>query len=141
MKNQIIAHKVINRYFCCDLKQYQGMNIGDKIKKTRSAKNLSQKEVAVSLNMDPAQYSRIENGKSDPYFSTIEKIAKALGVDVSDLVNKEDLDVNSADKSLMEKLRYLDLLEEKEKSAFFALLDSLIAKKKLKDNLSNLVAG
>jgi transcriptional regulator with XRE-family HTH domain len=141
MKNQIIAHKVLYRYFCCDLKQYQGMNIGDKIKKTRSAKNLSQKEVAVSLNMDPAQYSRIENGKSDPYFSTIEKIAKALGVDVSDLVNKEDLDVNSADKSLMEKLRYLDLLEEKEKSAFFALLDSLIAKKKLKDNLSNLVAG
>jgi len=42
---------------------------------------------------------------------------------------------------LMEKLRYLDQLEEKEKSAFFALLDSLIAKKKLKDNLSNLVAG
>lgn len=141
MKNEIIAPKVLFRYFCCDLKQYQGMNIGDKIKKLRSAKNLSQKEVAVSLNMDPAQYSRIENGKSDPYFSTIEKIAKALGVEVSDLVTGEDLDVNTADKSLMEKLRYLDLLEEKEKSAFFALLDSLIAKKKLKDNLSNLVTG
>lgn len=137
----IIAPKVLYRYFCCDLKQYQGMNIGDKIKKLRSAKNLSQKEVAVSLNMDPAQYSRIENGKSDPYFSTIEKIAKALGVEVADLVTSEDLDVNTADKSLMEKLRYLDLLEEKEKSAFFALLDSLIAKKKLKDNLSNLVAS
>ena len=141
MKNTIVAPKVLYRYFCCDLKQYHAMNIGDKIKKIRSAKNLSQKEVAVSLNMDPAQYSRIENGKSDPYFSTIEKIAKALGVEVSDLVTGEDLDVNTADKSLMEKLRYLDLLEEKEKSAFFALLDSLIAKKKLKDNLSNLVAG
>ena len=141
MENRIIAQKVLYRYFCCDLKQYQGMNIGDKIKKIRSAKNLSQKEVAVSLNMDPAQYSRIENGKSDPYFSTIEKIAKALGVEVADLVTGEDLEVNSADKSVMEKLRYIELLEEKEKSAFFALLDSLIAKKKLKDNLSNLVAG
>jgi len=141
MKNTIVAPKVLYRYFCCDLKQYQGMNIGDKIKKIRSAKNLSQKEVAVSLNMDPAQYSRIENGKSDPYFSTIEKIAKALGVEVADLVTGEDLEVNSADKSVMEKLRYIELLEEKEKSAFFALLDSLIAKKKLKDNLSNLVAG
>jgi transcriptional regulator with XRE-family HTH domain len=98
-------------------------------------------EVAVSLNMDPVQYSRIENGKSDPYFSTIEKIAKALGVEVADLVTGEDLDVNTADKSLMEKLRYLEQLEEKEKSAFLALLDSLIAKKKLKDILSNLVAG
>ncbi len=141
MKNTIIAPKVLYRYFCCDLKQYRGMNIGEKIKKTRAAKKLSQKEVAVSLNMDPAQYSRIENGKSDPYFSTIEKIAKALGVEVADLVTGEDLDVNTADKTLMEKLRYLDQLEEKEKSAFFALLDSLIAKKKLKDNLSNLVTG
>src|SRR5687767_14423873 len=134
MKNRIIAHKVLYRYFCCDRKQYQAMNIGGKIKKLRAAKNLSQKEVAVSLNMDPAQYSRIENGKSDPYFSTIEKIAKALGVEVADLVTGENLDVNTADKSLMEKLRYLEQLEEKEKSAFFALLDSLIAKKKLKDN-------
>jgi transcriptional regulator with XRE-family HTH domain len=141
MENRNIAQKVLYRYFCCDLKQYQAMNIGDKIKKIRSAKNLSQKEVAVSLNMDPAQYSRIENGKSDPYFSTIEKIAKALGVEVADLVTGEDLEVNTADKSLMEKLRYIELLEEKEQSAFFALLDSLIAKKKLKDNLSNLVAG
>ncbi len=117
------------------------MNIGENIKKIRSAKKLSQKEVAVSLKMDPAQYSRIEAGKSDPYFSTIEKIAKALGVEVADLVTGEDMDVNTADKSLMEKLRYIELLEEKERSAFFVMLDSLIAKKKLKDNLSNLVTG
>jgi transcriptional regulator with XRE-family HTH domain len=141
MKNTIIAPKVLSAYFCCDLKQYPGMNIGENIKKIRSAKKLSQKEVAVSLKMDPAQYSRIEAGKSDPYFSTIEKIAKALGVEVADLVTGEDMDVNTADKSLMEKLRYIELLEEKERSAFFVMLDSLIAKKKLKDNLSNLVTG
>jgi transcriptional regulator with XRE-family HTH domain len=95
------------------------MNIGENIKKVRTAKSLSQKEVAVSLNMDPAQYSRIENGKSDPYFSTIEKIAKALGVEVADLVTGEDVDINTADKSVMEKLRYIELLEEKERNAFF----------------------
>ena len=117
------------------------MNIGEKIKKIRTAKSLSQKEVAVSLNMDPAQYSRIENGKSDPYFSTIVKIAGALGVDVAELVNNEDFDINTADKSLMEKLRYIEQLEEKERAAFYVILDSLIARKKLKDNLTNLVAG
>lgn len=37
----------------------------------------------------------------------------------------------------MEKLSFIDHLEEKEKSAFFDLLDALIVKKKLKDNLSN----
>ena len=141
MKNTIIAQKVLSGYFCCDRKQYLGMNIGENIKKVRIAKKLSQKEVAVSLKMDPAQYSRIESGKSDPYFSTIEKIAKALGVEVAELVTGEEVDINTADKSLMEKLKYIEQLEEKERSAFFVMLDSLIAKKKLKDNLSNLVAG
>jgi transcriptional regulator with XRE-family HTH domain len=42
-------------------------------------------------------FSRIENGKSDPYFSTIEKIAKALGVEVADLVTGEEVDINTAD--------------------------------------------
>lgn len=115
------------------------MNIGEKIKAVRTAKKLSQKEVAISLNMDPAQYSRIENGKSDPYFSTIEKIAKALGIQLSELFNSEEIfkDVNSIDKTLMEKIRFIELLEDKEKEAFFSILDSLIAKKKLKDTLSN----
>ena len=36
--------------------------------------------------MDQSQYSKIENGKVDPQFSTIEKIAKALKVDVVNLV-------------------------------------------------------
>jgi hypothetical protein len=64
-----------------------------------------------------------------------------LGVAVADLVTGENLDVNTADKSPMQKPRYLEQLEEKEKFAFFALLDSLITKKKLKDNLSSLVTG
>jgi len=37
----------------------------------------------------------------------------------------------------MEKMNFLDKLEDSEKTAFFTLLDSLIAKKKPKDNLTN----
>ena len=115
------------------------MDIGEKIKKVRTAKKLSQKEVAISLGMDPAQYSRIENGKSDPHLSTVEKIAHALGMELGNLFTSDDLfkDANSADKTLMEKISFLEKLEEAEKTAFFTLLDALIAKKKLKDNVTN----
>lgn len=115
------------------------MNIGQQIKKTRIAKNLSQKEVALALEMDQAQFSRIENDKTDPAFSTIEKIAKALGVELAELVNADDIfkDVNSYDKSVIEKMALVDQLEEKEKSAFFSILDALVAKKRLKDSLSD----
>lgn len=115
------------------------MNIGDQIKKIRTAKNLSQKEVALSLDMDQAQFSRIENGKTDPAFSTIEKVAQALGVGLAELVNAEEdiLEVNSYDKSVIEKMALIDQLEEKEKSAFFTILDALISKKRLKESLSD----
>jgi transcriptional regulator with XRE-family HTH domain len=115
------------------------MNIGEQIKKIRTAKNLSQKEVALALEMDQAQFSRIENGKTDPAFSTIEKIAKALGVELTELVNANDIfaEVNSYDKSVIEKMALVDQLEEKEKTAFFSILDALVSKKRLKDSLSN----
>jgi len=51
------------------------MKIGDKIKKAREAKGWSQKEVALSLQMDQSQYSKTENNKNDPHLSSIEKIA------------------------------------------------------------------
>jgi hypothetical protein len=45
--------------------------------------------------------------------------------------------VNSYDKSVIEKMALVDQLEEKEKSAFFSILDALVSKKRLKDSLFN----
>lgn len=115
------------------------MQIGKNIRKIREAKELSQKEVSISVGMDQAQYSRIENGKTDPSFSTIEKIAKALGVTLSELFNADDIfkEVNSKEKTLMEKIRLIELLEDKEQKAFYNILDALVAKKRLTDTLSD----
>jgi len=117
------------------------MNLGSNIRKVREAKGLASKEVAISCKMDPGQYSRIENNKTDPALSSLVKIAKALGVSVSELFAADDIfkDVNSVDKTLMEKISLIDGLDKKEKAAFFTMLDALVAKKKLKDNLSNVL--
>ncbi len=50
-------------------------------------------------------------------------------------------DVNSLDKSLMEKVSLIDSLDKKEKAAFYAILDALLTKKKMKDNLSSVLQG
>ncbi len=118
------------------------MNLGNNIRKIREAKGLSGKEVALTCKMDPAQYSRIENNKTDIALSSIVKIAKALGVDVAGLFTADDVfkDVNSVDKTLMEKVSLIELLDKKERSAFFTMLDALVARKKLKDTLSSALA-
>lgn len=93
------------------------MQIGENVKKAREAKGLSQKEVAATLKMDQNQCSKIENGKVDPQFSTIEKIAKAIRVNVIDLVADGELfkEVATYDKTLVEKVQLIDGLEEQEK--------------------------
>jgi hypothetical protein len=46
--------------------------------------------------------------------------------------------VNTYDKTLIEKLQHLDSLNEDEKKSIYTLIDSLITKKKLKENLQSL---
>jgi transcriptional regulator with XRE-family HTH domain len=116
------------------------MNLGDTLKKVREAKGLSQKELAGLLDMPQPQYSRIESGKTDPSFTTISKIANALNISLSELFRADEIfdDVNTYDKTLIEKLQNLDSLNEDEKKSIYTLIDSLITKKKLKDNLQSL---
>lgn len=118
------------------------MDLGDTLKKVREAKGLSQKELAGLLDMPQPQYSRIESGKTDPSFTTLERIAKALGVSLSELFKADEIftDVNAYDKTLIEKLRLIDALDDTEKKSLYNIIDSLIAKKKLKDNLHSLIA-
>lgn len=114
------------------------MNIADKIKAIRTDKGLSQKEIALSVGIDQAQYSRIESGKVEPTLSSLEKIAEAMGVKLADFFSEEKpIDVNSYDKSVVERLRLLDELEETEKSSIFNIIDMAVSKKRLKDSLSN----
>ena len=88
------------------------MNLGTNIRKIRDAKGLSSKEVALSCKMDPAQYSRIENNKTDPALSSLVKIAKALGISIAELFSADEVfkDVNSIDKTLMEKISLIEQL-------------------------------
>ncbi|MGB3513541.1 MAG: helix-turn-helix transcriptional regulator [Microcoleaceae cyanobacterium] len=114
--------------------------MGENIKKIRKAKKLSQKEVITAIDMGATQYSPIERGKIDPSDSTMERIAKALGVELAELFSNNDLqEVDSYDKTLMEKLRLIDSLSDEEQKTIFNILDAFIGKKKLKDTLSNVL--
>jgi len=115
------------------------MEVAQRIKKIRIAKKMSQKEVTAAIDMGAAQYSRIESGKTDPSISTLKKIAQALGITLAELFADDDklAEVNSTDKTLMEKVKLMESLGEEEKRTLFNILDAFISKKKLKDALSN----
>ncbi|QQR76651.1 helix-turn-helix transcriptional regulator [Candidatus Nomurabacteria bacterium] len=59
--------------------------LGENLKKIRSKKNITQTELAQTLNVDKSFISNIENGKNNPTLSTITNLAKALKVQVEEL--------------------------------------------------------
>ena len=56
------------------------------MKKIRARKHMSQGDTCRELGVDRAYISTIESGKQNPTLSTIERIAKALGVSVDELL-------------------------------------------------------
>ena len=117
------------------------MNVAENIKKIRMAKGLSQKEVTISSGLDTAQYSRIENGKTDPSVTTLERIAKAMNISLAEIfsVTEEMREVNSYNQTIWEKINLVETLPEDERKTIYIMLDAFVGKKKLKDTLANVL--
>lgn len=61
------------------------MTIGERIKKLRLEKGLTQQQLSEKCGIDSANLRKYELGKQNPKFETIERIAKALEVSPFDL--------------------------------------------------------
>ncbi|WP_411032419.1 helix-turn-helix domain-containing protein [Spongiimicrobium sp. 3-5] len=114
--------------------------IAENIKQLRALKGLSQKQVSMEVGIPQGQYSLVENGKVMPTIPTLEKIAGVFEVSVAEFFranNEEDV----VNLSLLEKIKIIDTLDDDEKEALLKLIDIAVSKKKLRDNLNNLIAS
>ncbi len=66
------------------------LSISQEISKARVAKNLTQKDLAQRLNVQPAVITSYENGKAIPDHQMLQKIARELGTKFSKLPKKKD---------------------------------------------------
>ena len=62
------------------------IKFGQKIKKVRMAKEMSQGKLAKKLGVDSSYISKIERGIQNISLKGVEKIAKALAVSVGELM-------------------------------------------------------
>lgn len=61
--------------------------LGERIKELRKEKRLTQEKLAELAKVDPKSIIQIEAGKRNPTLKTINKIAQALKIPLSDLLN------------------------------------------------------
>ena len=60
--------------------------VGDKVKRLRDKRALTQEELAAKAGLTVAALSRIERNNAEPRPTTRRKLAEALGVDPSELI-------------------------------------------------------
>ncbi len=87
---------------CMDIKKM----FGQRLRELRTSKMLTQETVAELIEIQPENYSRLENGLSFPKPENILKISKVLDVEIAELFQFSHL--NNYDKVLnviIEKLK------------------------------------
>ncbi len=65
------------------------LNIGDRIKMLRINQNRTMQEIAEASDLSKSMISKIENNKTVPSVAALVKIAKALGTNISSLLEHE----------------------------------------------------
>lgn len=119
----------------------------ENLKYIRSSLNISQKEIANYLKLNPSSYSNYENGRREPSIDVLIKISDFLNVEIDKLLTENlsnddnfwnniqtkisnDIDYNKKLKDINSDLRKNILLElEKKKKKYLSLLNNKIPKK------------
>lgn len=63
------------------------IKVGKRIQELRELKGVSQQDLAAKCNFEKSNMSRLEAGRVNPTLSTLEKIANALEISLSELFN------------------------------------------------------
>ncbi|MED4866146.1 helix-turn-helix domain-containing protein [Heyndrickxia faecalis] len=79
------------------------MGYGDRLKKLRDKRNLSQQQLADALNINRSTYARYELGQTQPDFDTLKKIASFYDVSIDYLIKGENPSAKSNLPELTEK--------------------------------------
>ncbi len=91
--------------------------IGNKIKEIRKAKKISQEKLAEMISMNHRSIVRLENSHNVPTLDTLEKIAKALNVNITDFFETQD--VQNREKIIEEINALFVMMDDKKLKTFY----------------------
>ena len=83
------------------------MNLGEKIKKYREEKKMTQMEVAEVLGVKPATISKYESGTLEPNIESLKKFSELFEISVDELLKENEFDVF--------KINVLEVLREQKR--------------------------
>jgi len=101
-----------------------GPHVASAVRDLRKVRNLSQRQLAARMNVPRTYISKIENGKAMPTLSSLDRLARALQVDIGALLrdaptrHEDEAAVLLSDPFLAELSKYSSKLNATQKSIF-----------------------
>ena len=113
-----------------------GPQVAAAVRDLRHVRNLSQRQLAARMNVPRTYISKIENGKAMPTLSSLDRLAKALQVDISALLrdapsrHSNETAMLMTDPFLAEIAAYTSQLDNLQRSIFLNHVRELAAGRK-----------
>lgn len=104
--------------------------LSENLKRIRKEKGCSQLRIAELSGMLASTYNRVEGMKVTPTIETVDKIAKALEIDISILLK----DISIKDDSTEAKVKKINSLSEYNQKVVNLMIDTVIEKDTLESN-------
>jgi transcriptional regulator with XRE-family HTH domain len=105
-------------------KHGEGLQVASAVRDLRHVRNLSQRQLAARMGVPRTYISKIENGKAMPTLSSLDRLARALQVDISALLrdaptrHRDESAVLLTDPFLAEIAKFTAHLTSTQKSIF-----------------------
>jgi len=113
--------------------QEGGIQVATAVRDLRHVRNLSQRQLAARMGVPRTYISKIENGKAMPTLSSLDRLARALKVDIASLLrdantrHRDETAVLTADPFLAEIAAYTSQLDAVQRSIFLNHVRELAA--------------
>ena len=110
-----------------------GLQVAAQVREIRRARHLSQRQLAGRMQVPRTYISKIENGKAMPTLSSLDRLARALQVDISTLLrdsntrHRDETAVLMTDPFLAEIAAYTSQLDALQRSIFLNHVRELAA--------------
>ncbi|MEM8569175.1 MAG: helix-turn-helix transcriptional regulator [Bacteroidota bacterium] len=115
------------------------MGFAENLKKYRTAKGISQDELAKRIGSHAVQFSRYERGLSAPSIEVVQKISEVLDVSIDELVfgdKDQKIEQTIKDRELISLFQKVELLSDKQRETVKELLNAFIFQKDLQQKLA-----
>ena len=111
------------------------MALGEKVKKLRKGKGLSQETMAQQVGINSKHLSRVERGLFHFSVEVLKSFAQTLGVSVDFLLSETDEQIGKVrieNKNVAERNRLIDQLDSEHRQAIIRVVDSMLTKHKMR---------